>query len=147
MPTDSQENDVDSKTVACFFCGVSADKIIAENHLAYALRDNYPLTRLHTLIMPKRHVPGYFDLSPEEKRALDELTDEVRLAILADDSRVAGFNLGINIGRVAGQTIFHCHVHLLPRRPGDAVYPEGGRDPALARLFGLTGFGPAFGKG
>ena len=62
---------MDSKTVACFFCGVSADKIIAENHLAYALRDNYPLTRLHTLIMPKRHVPGYFDLSPEEKRALE----------------------------------------------------------------------------
>jgi diadenosine tetraphosphate (Ap4A) HIT family hydrolase len=137
QPT-ARENDVCSGTVTCVFCGLAEEKIIAQNRLAYAVRDNAPVTPLHTLILPKRHAPGYFDLSPKEKRAIDELIDEVRLAILADDPDVAGFNIGVNIGKIAGQTIFHCHVHLIPRRPGDAVYPEGGVHAAIRRVLGTS---------
>ena len=122
----------------CVFCAVPDEKIVAQNRLAYALRDNAPVTRLHTLILPKRHVPGYFDLAPEERYAIDEMIGMVRLAILADDPAVAGFNIGINIGKVAGQTIFHCHVHLIPRRRGDAVYPEGGVHAAIRRVLGSS---------
>ena len=112
--------------------------MVAQNRLAYAVRDNMPVTRLHTLILPKRHALEYFDLSPE-KPGIDELIDKVRLTILADDPEVAGFNIGVNIGKVAGQTIFHCHVHLIPRRFGDAVYPEGGIHAAIRRVLGRTG--------
>ena len=121
---------------ACVFCAAGEEKVVARNALAYAVRDNAPVTRLHTLILPKRHAPGYFELSAEEKRAIDELIDEVRLAILTDDPVVAGFNVGINIGEAAGQTIFHCHVHLIPRRRGDALYPEGGIHAAIRRVLG-----------
>jgi ATP adenylyltransferase len=121
---------------ACVFCAMPAEKFVAQNRLAYAVRDNAPVTGLHTLILPRRHVADYFDVVAEEKHAIDELVDEVRLAILADDLSVAGFNIGINIGKVAGQTIFHCHVHLIPRRGGDAVYPEGGIHAAIRRVLG-----------
>jgi ATP adenylyltransferase len=130
------EKGVNGEAGGCVFCAVADDKIVAQNGLAYALRDNAPVTRLHTLILPKRHASAYFDLNPREKRAMDELIDEVRLAILADDPTVAGFNIGVNIGKVAGQTIFHCHVHLIPRRRDDAVYPEGGVHAAIRRVLG-----------
>jgi diadenosine tetraphosphate (Ap4A) HIT family hydrolase len=108
------------------FCARRSDTAIASNNLAYAVRDTSPVTPLHTLVLPYRHVPSYFDLSSNEKRAIDELLKEVRLEIFARDPNVAGFNLGINIGAVAGQTIFHCRVHLIPRRPGDVANPRGG---------------------
>jgi ATP adenylyltransferase len=125
---------VDSKTGACVFCAMAGEKIVAQNPLAYAVRDNAPVTPLHTLILPKRHVPSYFDLETDEKRAIDELVTETRRGILLQDPAVAGFNIGVNIGKVAGQTIFHCHVHLIPRRPGDALYPEGGIHAAIRRV-------------
>jgi diadenosine tetraphosphate (Ap4A) HIT family hydrolase len=138
MATDCSGNDVTSGMETCVFCGIREEKIVAQNRLAYAVRDNMPVTRLHTLILPKRHALKYFDLSPEEKAGIDELIDKVRLTILADDPDVAGFNIGINIGKAAGQTIFHCHVHLIPRRPGDAVYPEGGIHAAIRRVLGSS---------
>jgi ATP adenylyltransferase len=115
---------------------MAGERIVAQNRLAYAVRDIIPVTPLHTLILPKRHVPCYFDLETDEKRAIDELLDAAQRAVLADDPDVAGFNIGVNIGKVAGQTIFHCHVHLIPRRPGDAVYPEGGIHAAIRRVLG-----------
>lgn len=127
---------MNAETGACVFCAVTDEKIVAQNRLAYALRDNAPVTRLHTLILPKRHACGYFDLAAQEKCAIDELIEIVRLTILADDPDVAGFNIGINIGKVAGQTIFHCHVHLIPRRRGDAIYPQGGIHAAIRRVLG-----------
>jgi ATP adenylyltransferase len=129
---------VNRETWDCVFCAMSEEKIVVRNPLAYAVRDITPVTPDHTLILPRRHVPSYFDLNNDEKRAIDELVDETRRAILLQDVSVAGFNIGINIGKVAGQTILHCHVHLIPRRPGDAVYPEGGVHAAIRRVLGSS---------
>jgi len=130
---------VDSKTSACVFCVMPEEKTVAQNPLACAVLDDAPVTPLHTLILPRRHVPCYFDLETDEKQAVDELVDETRRAVLLRDMSVAGFNIGINIGRAAGQTIFHCHVHLIPRRTGDAVYPEGGIHAAIRQILGRSG--------
>jgi diadenosine tetraphosphate (Ap4A) HIT family hydrolase len=97
-----------------------------QNPLAYGVHDTSPVTPLHTLILPKRHVANYFDLDAKEKGAINELLQQSRLDILALDPSVKGFNIGINVGEVAGQTIFHCHVHLIPRRLGDVANPRGG---------------------
>jgi diadenosine tetraphosphate (Ap4A) HIT family hydrolase len=102
------------------------EHIVARNRLAYGVRDTSPVTSLHTLILPNRHVASYFDLDTEEKRAIEGLLEELRLDILARDRMIAGFNIGINVGEAAGQTIYHCHVHLIPRRPGDVANPRGG---------------------
>jgi ATP adenylyltransferase len=112
--------------MTCVFCGTAEKYIVAFNNLAYAVRDNSPVTPLHTLILPNRHVADYFELEPAERSAIDDLLDATRRDILARDPEVAGFNIGVNIGAVAGQTIFHCHVHLIPRRPGDVANPRGG---------------------
>jgi diadenosine tetraphosphate (Ap4A) HIT family hydrolase len=105
---------------------MSEEHIIARNGLAYTVRDTSPVTPLHTLILPNRHMAGYFDLDAKEKLAIDELLEETRRDILTRDPTVGGFNVGVNIGAPAGQTIFHCHVHLIPRRPGDVANPRGG---------------------
>ncbi len=110
----------------CVFCAMGEEHIIARNGLAYGVRDTSPVTPFHTLILPNRHMAGYFDLNVKEKLAIDELLEEARRDILTRDPTVAGFNIGINVGAAAGQTIFHCHVHLIPRRPGDVANPRGG---------------------
>ena len=130
---------MDSKTGGCVFCVMPEEKIVAQTPLAYAVLDNSPVTPLHTLILTRRHVRCYFDLETDEKQALDQLIDKTRRAILLRDMSVAGFNIGINIGKVAGQTIFHCHVHLIPRRTGDALYPEGGIHAAIRQVLGRSG--------
>ena len=130
---------MNSQNGDCVFCAMADEKIVAQNALAYAVHDITPVTPLHTLILPRRHVPCYFDLETDERRAIDELIDAMQRTARADDPAVAGFNIGVNIGKVAGQTIFHCHVHLIPRRPGDAVYPEGGIHAAIRRVLGRTG--------
>jgi ATP adenylyltransferase len=111
---------------ACPFCRIDASAIVAGNGLAFAIRDLNPVTPLHTLILPRRHVASYFDLTREEATAINELSGRLRDEILANDSGVEGFNIGVNIGAVAGQTIFHCHLHLIPRRHGDVPDPWGG---------------------
>jgi diadenosine tetraphosphate (Ap4A) HIT family hydrolase len=114
------------REAGCVFCTISRGNVIAENPLAYTVRDTSPVTPLHTLAVPRRHVASYFDLDPREKAAIDELLEQSRIEIAAADPAVMGFNIGINIGEVAGQTIFHCHVHLIPRRIGDVPNPRGG---------------------
>jgi ATP adenylyltransferase len=94
--------------------------------LVFAIRDAYPVTHLHTLVLPGRHVSGYFDLYLPEMMGIDELLRQLRNDIAKADHTVQGFNVGINIGTVAGQTIHHCHVHLIPRRSGDVPDPWGG---------------------
>lgn len=112
---------------SCLFCHTPSDrKIILENALAYAIRDGFPVTNLHTLIIPKRHIEDYFGLSQAEINAVNLLIDELREKILNEDKTVGGFNIGMNCGEVAGQTIFHCHIHLIPRRKGDVDNPKGG---------------------
>lgn len=111
---------------ACPFCALSPDGIVLENSLAVAINDRYPVTPGHLLVIPKRHVASYFDLAPSELEACNELLDEARNAIRSTDSTVTGFNIGVNVGHSAGQTIFHCHIHLIPRRDGDMEQPQGG---------------------
>jgi diadenosine tetraphosphate (Ap4A) HIT family hydrolase len=110
----------------CLFCGIDSGRIIAENELCYAIRDGFPVTPLHTLIIPKRHVADYFDLYQPELNAIQSLLRDQRKQIMTADPTVSGFNVGINAGAEAGQTIFHVHVHLIPRRKGDVADPRGG---------------------
>lgn len=110
----------------CLFCEIPAERIIDSNSLAYAIRDGFPVTQLHSLVIPKRHVVDYFELSQEELLACDELLKKLKLEIQAEDPSVDGFNIGMNAGESAGQTVFHCHIHLIPRRSGDVKNPKGG---------------------
>lgn len=110
----------------CLFCNVGEERLIAENGLAFAIRDGFPVTELHSLIIPKRHVSDYFELTEEELLACNDLLRIVKEEILAKDESVKGFNVGANSGLVAGQSVFHCHIHLIPRREGDVPNPKGG---------------------
>jgi diadenosine tetraphosphate (Ap4A) HIT family hydrolase len=100
--------------------------IVFENELAYAIRDGSPVTPLHSLVIPKRHVATFFDLYQPERNAIFQLVDQLKANIEKTDPSVSGFNIGMNSGQSAGQTIFHCHVHLIPRRDGDMADPKGG---------------------
>jgi diadenosine tetraphosphate (Ap4A) HIT family hydrolase len=115
-----------SREKACLFCSIGAGRIVAENELCYAIRDGFPVTPMHTLVIPKRHVADYFDLYQPELNAIQSMLRAQREQILAADPAVTGFNVGINAGAEAGQTIFHVHVHLIPRRKGDVADPRGG---------------------
>jgi len=113
----------------CLFCDFQSGKereIVAENELCYAIRDGMPVTNLHTLIIPKRHVSDYFELHQSEINAVHSLLSEMHKKILDLDSSVTAFNVGMNCGEDAGQTIHHCHIHLIPRRKGDMNNPRGG---------------------
>ena len=110
----------------CLFCDIDPARVIAENKLAYATYDGYPVTELHTLIIPKRHAQSYFDLTEHERNACYQLMEKSKNTIETKDCSVSGFNIGINNGESAGQTIFHCHIHLIPRRDGDTDNPRGG---------------------
>tara|TARA_Y100000022_G_scaffold184765_1_gene180036 strand:- start:1097 stop:1483 length:387 start_codon:yes stop_codon:yes gene_type:complete len=117
---------VNNKIDDCIFCSIPRDRVILENDLTFAIRDNYPVTRLHSLIIPKRHVVDYFSLTEDELLSCDALLKEIKNSIQAEDESVKAFNIGINSGEAAGQTIFHCHIHLIPRRVGDVKNPRGG---------------------
>jgi len=110
----------------CLFCEIPQDRVIASNALAYAVRDSYAVTPMHSLIMPRRHVKTYFELGRPEINACNQLLEDLRSSIAGEDDSVEGFNIGMNCGEVAGQSIFHCHIHLIPRRRGDVENPRGG---------------------
>ena len=110
----------------CIFCKIRKEELQFENKLAYSSTDSYPVSEFHSLIVPKRHVQTYFELTNEEIQACNELIMETKEKILKQDSSVKGFNIGTNAGKVAGQSIMHCHIHLIPRREGDVENPQGG---------------------
>jgi diadenosine tetraphosphate (Ap4A) HIT family hydrolase len=110
----------------CAFCGMKAERVISENSLAYAVRDLFPATPLHSLIIPKRHVADFFELTGAEGNAVMALLRQTKFDIVSMDKNVEGFNMGVNNGPVAGQTVFHVHIHLIPRRKGDVEDPRGG---------------------
>lgn len=110
----------------CLFCSIEQSRIISSNDLAYAIRDGFPVTEGHTLVIPTRHVDDYFGLTQQELLACDDLLKALKTEIQQLDSSVTGFNIGMNAGEAAGQTIFHCHIHLIPRRVGDVEKPRGG---------------------
>ena len=110
----------------CLFCNIKESGVAHENDLAYVSYDSYPVTKDHCLVIPKRHIKDYFDLSQKELIACDELIKIVKNEITTKDNLVIGFNIGTNIGKASGQSIFHCHIHLIPRREGDVENPQGG---------------------
>lgn len=110
----------------CPFCSTDDRTILLHNSLAIVVRDQYPVSEWHLLIIPKRHTADYFELGSAEVRACQQLLAEARNLVLKEDSTVSGFNVGINSGIVAGQTVMHCHTHLIPRRLGDNPNPRGG---------------------
>ncbi|MDB2500684.1 HIT family protein, partial [Candidatus Pelagibacter bacterium] len=87
---------------------------------------SYPVAEGHCLVIPKRHVKDYFDLSDEEILACNDLIKEIKNEIIEKDNSVKGFNIGSNAGKISGQSILHCHIHLIPRRAGDVENPQGG---------------------
>lgn len=110
----------------CIFCNMESSRKIDENDLFYVIRDGFPVTSLHTLIIPKRHVETYFGLTEAEVLSMNILINKHKELIEKEDTTVTGFNIGMNCGEDAGQTVFHCHVHLIPRRKGDMDEPRGG---------------------
>ena len=110
----------------CLFCNIKESGLAEENDLAYASYDTYPVTDHHCLIIPKRHIKDYFELTKEEIIACDQLIKKMKKEIEIKDNSVKGFNVGTNSGKVAGQSIMHSHIHLIPRREGDVKNPQGG---------------------
>lgn len=110
---------------ACVFCSPDR-KPIAENTLAIGLEDKFPVTDGHSLFIPKRHFSSYFEVTQPEINAIHQLIAQRREDLLAKDRSISGFNIGINQGTDAGQTVMHLHVHLIPRRKGDMNDPRGG---------------------
>ncbi len=114
----------------CLFCKVQseeyADEIVDQSKYFFATRDSYPVTELHTLIITKRCTPTFFDLNDDEIFDLSQIIKRQRDVIINLDSSVSAFNIGINDGKDAGQSIKHLHIHLIPRRQGDIENPQGG---------------------
>ena len=110
----------------CLFCNAKKSGYTKDNQLAYASYDTYPVSKLHCLIIPKRHIRDYFDLTEEELLACNNLIKNMKDEIVKKDPTVEGFNIGTNAGKVSGQSIFHCHFHLIPRRKNDVKNPQGG---------------------
>lgn len=112
----------------CLFCRIKSDKdkILLQNELCFAIADANPVTPGHTLVIPYRHEADYFALSVAEQQAIHEVLQVRRRQLLESDPTIVGLNVGINVGEAAGQTVFHVHVHLIPRRRGDVEEPRGG---------------------
>jgi len=109
----------------CLFCSVPAAEVVIEHPLALAKRDGYPVSKGHTLIIPRRHVASFFETTEEERMAMLKLLDEAKV-MLDREHKPEGYNIGINNGAAAGQTVMHLHIHLIPRYAGDATDPRGG---------------------
>lgn len=109
----------------CPFCNIERFKVIKENDLAVVIRDGYPLTTGHSLIIPKRHLASLFEARNTEQRALLQALQQAKVQ-LDEQYHPAGYNIGINDGVMAGQTVMHLHIHLIPRYPGDCQDPRGG---------------------
>ena len=110
----------------CLFCNSKTSGIAHENKFAYTSYDTYPVSEHHCLIIPKRHVVDYFELTNDELISCNDLIKIVKEEVLNKDKTVKAFNIGSNVGKISGQSIMHCHIHLIPRREGDVENPQGG---------------------
>ena len=110
----------------CLFCNINSKDLVFDNEYAFASFDSYPVSKYHSLIVPKRHILDYFELTNDELLACNDLIKKIKKKIQNEDKTVEGFNIGTNSGVVAGQSIMHCHIHLIPRRKGDVDNPQGG---------------------
>jgi diadenosine tetraphosphate (Ap4A) HIT family hydrolase len=109
----------------CPFCPPRRDLVLIERPLAFLQRDTHPVSDGHALVIPRRHVASFFDTTPEERHAMFDLLDEAK-ALLDRAHRPDGYNLGINNGEAAGQSVMHVHLHVIPRYRGDKDDPRGG---------------------
>lgn len=114
-----------SSQASCIFCLIDTTRIIASNAHALAIMDGFPISPGHSLVLPKRHIASLFEASREERDAIFDLLTEVRCEVLKAFAP-HGFNIGINDGKAAGQTVMHLHIHLIPRYTGDQQDPRGG---------------------
>lgn len=117
-------------STVCELC--TPAEVVLENELAYVRYDSNPLGRGHVLVIPRRHVPGFFDMTTEEQSAVLGLLNEAQRLIQRDHSP-DGYNIGVNIGKAGGQSRMHVHLHLIPRYAGDVADPSGGIRCVLAR--------------
>ena len=119
--------DSNRNTTSCPFCGDRLNhRVIGDHGTVIAIRDRYPVTEYHTLVIPKRHATDFFTMTSQERRDAEALILSLKNEILKNDPSVTGFNMGVNCGESAGQTIMHAHIHLIPRRDGDTALPKGG---------------------
>lgn len=110
----------------CPFCKVESEReLIASTPLSIAFFDGFPVSPGHTLIIPRRHVASFFDLTKDEQKDMLTLADNVK-SILDDKYHPDGYNVGVNVGEAAGQSVLHVHLHLIPRYKGDVSNPRGG---------------------
>ena len=119
-PPDSLE-----AATSCPFCGLPPRRIVWESESVVVVRDDYPVTNGHSLVIPKRHVPTWFDANPWEQAEIWRAVAEVKSALDAEH-HPQGYNVGFNAGVAAGQTVMHLHVHVIPRYDGDTPDPRGG---------------------
>ena len=110
----------------CIFCNVSPKRIVHEYKHFYVIRDTFPVTPLHSIIITKRHVVSYFQCSKAELEEIPIILDTQKTELKYLDNEITGYNIGMNIGEDAGQSIFHCHIHIIPRREDDTPNPRGG---------------------
>ena len=115
----------DAESKPCPFCTLPPERILARSEHGGVLRDLYPVSPGHTLVIPWRHIGSFFDLTPEEQAGLMALVEGTKAALDAEH-RPDAYNLGLNDGPAAGQTVPHCHLHLIPRYVGDRDDPRGG---------------------
>jgi len=111
---------------SCLFCEVPDNLQILGNNEAFVIEDKYPITKRHSLIIPRRHFSDFFEANEQEYAAILGLLKQRKQQLLELDDKIKGFNVGVNIGKVAGQAILHCHIHLIPRRTGEI--PNWGQD-------------------
>jgi diadenosine tetraphosphate (Ap4A) HIT family hydrolase len=112
-------------TEPCPFCTMPPERIIDSNDLALVIRDGYPISPGHTLVIPKRHIGSWFEIAAKEQSAMLDLLGKAK-AVLEEEFKPDGYNIGINDGSTAGQTVPHLHMHLIPRYKGDLEDPRGG---------------------
>ena len=110
----------------CLFCNKKKQNIIYSTKFIYVVRDSFPVTKYHSLIIPHRHVSNFFDLNKDELKDLSKTLKKEKQSILNLDKQITAFNVGVNAGEDAGQSVMHCHIHLIPRRKGDIENPSGG---------------------
>lgn len=109
----------------CAFCTLPIERVIDSNNYGVVIRDGYPISPGHTLIIPKRHIGSFFELETDERQDLLNLLEAAK-KILQEKFQPNGYNIGINDGPAAGQTVPHAHIHLIPRFTGDQTDPRGG---------------------
>jgi diadenosine tetraphosphate (Ap4A) HIT family hydrolase len=109
----------------CPFCHLPPERIVLSNAVGWVVRDAYPVSPGHILVIPRRHMGSFFELNPDERQGLLMLLDEARTMLQASH-QPDGYNIGINDGPTAGQTVPHLHIHLIPRFQGDQEDPRGG---------------------